>query len=198
LITLGDRPFDLALCGHTHGGQIALGAMIPYLPHGKLSREYPGGLYRLGDHGERALVVSEGLLVYLSVAEVGALASALHAAPAFQWWLTDLASPRLLKWMHKRWSKHVGQGNAPFRVAPAEGSSFFLRYGCSVCTVLGLSNSLVQEATRRSRRNDVIDHAEPSLWCVSVHILAERYLKKYRQCIDRRQQMTYVATILIS
>ena len=86
-------------------------------------------LSRLGSESERALVVSEGLLVYLSVAEVGALASALHAAPAFQWWLTDLASPRLLKWMHKRWSKHVGQGNAPFRFAPAEGSSFFQRYG---------------------------------------------------------------------
>jgi uncharacterized protein len=61
LITLGDRPFDLALCGHTHGGQIAVGALRPYLPHGKLSREYPGGLYRLGDAGERALVVSNGV-----------------------------------------------------------------------------------------------------------------------------------------
>jgi methyltransferase (TIGR00027 family) len=86
-------------------------------------------LSRLGAEAERALVVSEGLLIYLGVQEVAALASALHAEPAFQWWLTDLASPRLLKWMHKRWSKHVGSGDTPFRFAPAEGSSFFQRYG---------------------------------------------------------------------
>ena len=60
---------------------------------------------RLGRESARALVVSEGLLIYLGVADVGALAQALHAEPAFQWWLTDLASPRLLKWMHKRWSR---------------------------------------------------------------------------------------------
>lgn len=61
MMTLGDRHFDLAVCGHTHGGQITLGAIKPYLPHGKLSREYPGGLFRLGKQGERALVVSRGV-----------------------------------------------------------------------------------------------------------------------------------------
>jgi predicted MPP superfamily phosphohydrolase len=61
LITLGDRDFELALCGHTHGGQIALGRIRPYLPHGKLSREYAAGLYRLGAEGRGALVVSHGV-----------------------------------------------------------------------------------------------------------------------------------------
>jgi predicted MPP superfamily phosphohydrolase len=61
LMTLGDRHFDLALCGHTHGGQITVAGMKPYLPHGKLSRDYAGGLYRLGDEGNRALVVSRGV-----------------------------------------------------------------------------------------------------------------------------------------
>jgi uncharacterized protein len=61
LMTLGDRHFDLAVCGHTHGGQISVGGVKPYLPHGKLSREYPGGLYRIGAAGDRALVVSRGV-----------------------------------------------------------------------------------------------------------------------------------------
>ncbi|HET9423951.1 MAG TPA: metallophosphoesterase [Gemmatimonadaceae bacterium] len=61
LITLGDRHFDLAVCGHTHGGQITLGPVKPYLPYGSLSREYSGGLYRLGPEGNRALVVSRGV-----------------------------------------------------------------------------------------------------------------------------------------
>jgi uncharacterized protein len=61
LMTLDDRHFDLAVCGHTHGGQITVGGIKPYLPHGKLSREYADGLYRLGEQGERALVVSRGV-----------------------------------------------------------------------------------------------------------------------------------------
>jgi predicted MPP superfamily phosphohydrolase len=61
LMTIGDRHFDLAVCGHTHGGQIAVGGLKPYLPYGKLSREYAGGLYRLGPDGKRALMVSRGV-----------------------------------------------------------------------------------------------------------------------------------------
>ena len=61
LITIGDRHFDLALCGHTHGGQITIGGVKPYMPHGKLSRDFAAGLYRLGPDGERALVVSHGV-----------------------------------------------------------------------------------------------------------------------------------------
>jgi predicted MPP superfamily phosphohydrolase len=61
LITVGDRHFDLALCGHTHGGQITVAGIRPYMPHGKLSREYAGGLYRLGEDGDRALIVSNGV-----------------------------------------------------------------------------------------------------------------------------------------
>ena len=61
LNTIADRHFDLALCGHTHGGQIAFGGIRPYLPHGKLSRKYASGLFRMGPGGERAMVVSNGV-----------------------------------------------------------------------------------------------------------------------------------------
>ena len=62
LLAVGDRHYDLAVCGHTHGGQIAMpGGSMPYLPYGKLSRKYPVGLYRLGPAGERALLVSRGV-----------------------------------------------------------------------------------------------------------------------------------------
>jgi predicted MPP superfamily phosphohydrolase len=61
LLSLGDSHFDLALCGHTHGGQITFGPLKPYLPYGTLSRKFAGGLYRLGPGGGRALVVSRGV-----------------------------------------------------------------------------------------------------------------------------------------
>ena len=43
------------------------------------------------------LVVSEGLVIYLKPDDVASLARDLHAARHFQWWLFDLASPRLLE-----------------------------------------------------------------------------------------------------
>ncbi|HET7188819.1 MAG TPA: metallophosphoesterase [Gemmatimonadaceae bacterium] len=62
LLAAGDEGFDLALCGHTHGGQIVMpGGAIPYLPHGELSRSYPGGSYRVGEGDRRALIVSRGV-----------------------------------------------------------------------------------------------------------------------------------------
>ncbi len=62
LLAAGDEAFDLALCGHTHGGQIVMpGGAIPYLPHGELSRSYSGGSYRVGDGTSRMLIVSRGV-----------------------------------------------------------------------------------------------------------------------------------------
>ena len=55
------RGAHVYLCGHTHGGQVVFGGIIPYLPHGKLSRKYASGLFRLGPDGERAMVVSNGV-----------------------------------------------------------------------------------------------------------------------------------------
>jgi predicted MPP superfamily phosphohydrolase len=60
LLDLGPERFDLALCGHTHGGQLALPGGIPLVvPHGPLSRRYARGRFGVGEG--RTLVVSVGL-----------------------------------------------------------------------------------------------------------------------------------------
>lgn len=84
---------------------------------------------RLGAHSKRTLVVTEGLLIYLSDAQVTALATDLRAVPAFTRWVIDLASPRLLKMMTKSWGKAVASGNAPFLFAPPNGTDFFRELG---------------------------------------------------------------------
>lgn len=89
----------------------------------------PALFARVGAGAARVLVVSEGLLIYLTPEQVAALAADLHAQPAFRWWLIDLASPQLLQWMGKTWGKQVAAGNAPFRFAPAEGTRFFEPHG---------------------------------------------------------------------
>jgi methyltransferase (TIGR00027 family) len=84
---------------------------------------------KLGADAKHALIVTEGLLVYLTEEQVGSLAGDLHAQPSFRWWLLDLISPRLLQWIQKDWGKALEQGNAPFRFAPASSSEFFKPFG---------------------------------------------------------------------
>jgi methyltransferase (TIGR00027 family) len=80
---------------------------------------------RIGAAARQVLVVSEGLLIYLTPDQVAALGRDLATPASFRWWLIDIASPRLLKLMEKNWGRAVAAGNAPFQFAPAEGSKFF-------------------------------------------------------------------------
>lgn len=75
------------------------------------------------------LAITEGLLIYLGADDVGGLARALHDEADARWWLTDLASPQLLRFVEKSWSPALRAANAPFRFAPAEGCTFFAPYG---------------------------------------------------------------------
>jgi methyltransferase (TIGR00027 family) len=84
---------------------------------------------RLGAGAKRAIVISEGLLIYLDPEHVAALATDLHAQASFQEWLIDLGSPELLKRMSRTWGKSLADAGAPFKFAPAEGTDFFRPYG---------------------------------------------------------------------
>jgi methyltransferase (TIGR00027 family) len=84
---------------------------------------------QINAESSRVLVVSEGLVVYLTADQVAGLARDLHAAEHFQWWLFDLASPRLLAMMTKMWGRNVSAGNAPFQFAPEESTKFFEPFG---------------------------------------------------------------------
>jgi methyltransferase (TIGR00027 family) len=84
---------------------------------------------RIGAAARQVLIVSEGLLIYLTPAAVASLAADLAAPRSFRWWLMDLGSPRLLKMMEKSWGQAVAAGNAPFLFAPSEGPRFFEPHG---------------------------------------------------------------------
>jgi methyltransferase (TIGR00027 family) len=86
-------------------------------------------LIRLGGEAQRAMVVTEGLLIYLTPEQVGELARDLYRAGSIRWWTSDLASPRLLKMLERRWGPALHAGNAPFRFGPAEGTNFFVPFG---------------------------------------------------------------------
>jgi len=75
------------------------------------------------------LVITEGLLIYLTADQVADLARELHEIALAKYWLTDLASPMLLKFVERRWGRTLKQGNAPFQFGPAEGTAFFAPFG---------------------------------------------------------------------
>ena len=86
-------------------------------------------LERIGAGGLTTLVVTEGLLIYLTAEQVGGLATALHGTANVKLWLIDLASPRLLKIMTNFWGKAAKAGAAEFKFAPEEGTGFFEKFG---------------------------------------------------------------------
>ncbi|HEX5409001.1 MAG TPA: SAM-dependent methyltransferase [Gemmatimonadaceae bacterium] len=84
---------------------------------------------RLGAQAMNALIVTEGLLIYLTADQVTALARDLHAVPSFRWWLNDVATPLLLTFMERSWGDSVRAGNAPFQFAPPDAAEFFAPLG---------------------------------------------------------------------
>jgi methyltransferase (TIGR00027 family) len=84
---------------------------------------------RLGAGSSKTLVISEGLLVYLTESQVTTLGRDLTAIPSFARWLVDLSSPALLTLMMQQMSELIAQANLSYQFGPADGPAFFLRCG---------------------------------------------------------------------
>jgi methyltransferase (TIGR00027 family) len=70
-----------------------------------------------------ALVITEGLLLYLEETQVRSLAMDVGAQAGIRWWILDLASPALLEMMKKSMGPQLA--NAPMKFGPANGVAFF-------------------------------------------------------------------------
>ena len=84
---------------------------------------------RINASASRVLILTEGLLGYLTPEQVGDLAGDLHAQPHFAFWLTDIASPMVLKRIKKQWGKKLSEANAVMHFAPESSSAFFKPFG---------------------------------------------------------------------
>jgi methyltransferase (TIGR00027 family) len=93
---------------------------------------------RLAQASSRAVVVTEGLLVYLSRDDVASLGRDLAAVSLFHTWITDLASPGLMKMMNAQGGDLVAAAGAPFKFAPPEGPGFFTPLGWKPAQVASL------------------------------------------------------------
>jgi methyltransferase (TIGR00027 family) len=127
---------------------------------------------QLGSSSTRALVISEGLLIYLESEEVRGLAKDLAAAGGFKWWIADIAHPRLLAMMNKMWAKDGTMANAPFLFAPEENTKFFEPSGWKEKEF----RSSMEEAKR-------IDRQMPGMWFWGF--IGRFYPRKTREMFKR-------------
>jgi len=96
------------------------------------------------DGASRAMVVTEGLLMYLDDSDVVALSRAIKR-PEVGWWMLDFALPGLKTMMNKKMGDLLQ--NAPFKFAPANGLAFFEDLGWRT-----VEAETLFQAARRFRR----------------------------------------------
>ena len=161
---LDARPWRLDLPASLHWIDVDLPAILGYKLE-QLAAERPHCRYeavmldladvdarralfrRVGAESRAVLVVSEGLLVYLTEEQVASLADDLHAQASFRWWLFDLSSPAVLEWMKREWRHGLASGGAEMKFAPDAGAEFFRPHGWQVAE----SHSSAEEARRLHR-----------------------------------------------
>jgi methyltransferase (TIGR00027 family) len=127
---------------------------------------------RLAQEARKVLVVTEGLLIYLTAEQVTALANDLHIHFQFRWWLTDLVSPLVLRLYQLCWASQLAHGNVFLQFAPEEGERFFCRCGWHVAEF----RSTMEEASRLNREMPF-----GSLWQLLVSFSSKAFQETYRK-----------------
>lgn len=94
----------------------------------------------------KALVLTEGLLVYLTRDEVSALGRDLATQASFRDWAIDLCSPGLLKMLQKNLGA-LSEAGSPLKFGPEEGPEFFIASGWKAVEVY----SMLKTAARIKR-----------------------------------------------
>jgi methyltransferase (TIGR00027 family) len=102
----------------------------------------------------KALVLTEGLLMYLEDFDVQALSEALNR-PEVAWWMFDFGGPGLKRVMNKKMDGLLQ--NAPFIFAPENGLAYFEDLGWRV-----LESEHLMAAAKRFRRLPMF--MWPAMW----------------------------------
>ena len=95
---------------------------------------------------KKVLVLTEGVVPYLSTEEAASLADDLRAHGAFQYWIVDYLSDEARRFRHRN-VKSLKMQNAPFRFEPEDYFAFFSSHGWQA----GEIRYLAEEAKRLNR-----------------------------------------------
>jgi hypothetical protein len=83
----------------------------------------------LGVRATNEIVLTEGVVTYLTQYEAGILADDLAAIPVLRQWVVDIASPGLLPSWQERTRGQFSESVTPLQFAPENGPEFFHAHG---------------------------------------------------------------------
>jgi len=109
--------------------------------------EREGFLAQIDARAKKALILTEGVIPYLSVEAVGALADDLRAMQHISFWIVDYVSPEAIRFRSRSGISKKTQ-NAPFKFKPPDWFGFFREHGWQAKE----TRYLVEEAERLKRK----------------------------------------------
>ena len=160
---LDTRPYRLDLPSDLHWVEVDYPDVVAYKeqhlaterPRCRLTREgldlsiteqRRGLLARLASASARILVLTEGVIPYLTEDQVGTLADNLNATPQVAAWIVDYLSPESHAYRDRRVGKRMARAQFQFR--PADWYGFFAQHGWQVRDL----HYLADEGQRVGRR----------------------------------------------
>jgi methyltransferase (TIGR00027 family) len=83
---------------------------------------------RIAASSNKCLVLTEGVIPYLTEEQVASLADDLHAEMSFRYWIGEYYAPETYRMLKARWRRRKLR-NAPFRFFPADWLGLFRAHG---------------------------------------------------------------------
>jgi methyltransferase (TIGR00027 family) len=125
----------------------------------------------VGRRASNVIVLTEGVVPYLSVDDVAGLADDLHAAPSFQRWINERYTRRFLELRNKA-PLAQQMANAPFRFDPEDWDAFFLAHGWR----RGETRFFAAEGKRHHRSPPI-----PWWWKLVVALTPEQHRREFAE-----------------
>jgi methyltransferase (TIGR00027 family) len=161
---LDSRPFRLALSSSLRWIEIDLPDIVTYkqpLLSGETARcrlevravnlanvlDRRQTFTELDRTSKRVLVLSEGLLCYLTTDQVSALAKELRNQARFEYWMVEVMAPKALEWVQGRFGRELAVAGARLQFGPLDWRTFYQSHGWDVVDF----KSLIDVAQRFKR-----------------------------------------------
>ena len=125
-------------------------------------------LHEVALTASRALLITEGLLVYLADEEASQLTREVTHTRCIEWWITDLVSRAGISMIERTLRRAPGPRDVQMRFTPA-GAEFFQRHGWNP----EVARSCVEEGSRRRR-----PIVAPAIWQRAVSHEQRKMLRR--------------------
>ena len=125
---------------------------------------------RIGEEARKALILTEGVIAYLSGSDSALLSQDLFAVPSFRFWIQDYYQGGTKRWSPPKMRRRLKE--SPFRFEVQEWLEFFKAQGWTI-----LENRLASEEAERIKR------PFPFLfpWSLIMFALPKRIQEKWRR-----------------